>query len=134
MQVSVRLELAPALPTILGDRVQLQQVIINLVDERHRGDAIGHGPAARARDPLRPGRQRAACWSPSRIAASGSPPRTRTAVQCLLHHQTRRHGHGTVDLPLDRRSSWRDDCRLPDNDGPGATFQFTLPLHQEDAS
>ncbi|MGD0846420.1 MAG: PAS domain S-box protein [Bradyrhizobium sp.] len=30
-QVSLRTELAPALPMILGDRVQLQQVIINLV-------------------------------------------------------------------------------------------------------
>jgi C4-dicarboxylate-specific signal transduction histidine kinase len=30
-QVSVRTEFAPALPMILGDRVQLQQVIINLV-------------------------------------------------------------------------------------------------------
>jgi PAS domain S-box-containing protein len=30
-QVSLRTELGPALPTILGDRVQLQQVIINLV-------------------------------------------------------------------------------------------------------
>jgi len=29
--VSLRMELVPALPTILGDRVQLQQVIINLV-------------------------------------------------------------------------------------------------------
>jgi C4-dicarboxylate-specific signal transduction histidine kinase len=29
--VSLRTELTPALPTILGDRVQLQQVIINLV-------------------------------------------------------------------------------------------------------
>jgi PAS domain S-box-containing protein len=30
-QVSLRTELAPALPTVLGDRVQLQQVIINLL-------------------------------------------------------------------------------------------------------
>ena len=30
-QVSLRMELVPALPMILGDRVQLQQVIINLV-------------------------------------------------------------------------------------------------------
>jgi signal transduction histidine kinase len=30
-QVSLQMELAPALPRILGDRVQLQQVIINLV-------------------------------------------------------------------------------------------------------
>src|SRR5258708_2693010 len=31
LQVSLRMDLAPALPMILGDRVQLQQVIINLV-------------------------------------------------------------------------------------------------------
>jgi PAS domain S-box-containing protein len=30
-RMSLRMELAPALPTVLGDRVQLQQVIINLV-------------------------------------------------------------------------------------------------------
>src|SRR6202051_3288512 len=30
-QVSLQIELAPTLPTIIGDRVQLQQVIINLV-------------------------------------------------------------------------------------------------------
>jgi PAS domain S-box-containing protein len=30
-QVSLRLELAPTLPAVLGDRVQLQQVIINLI-------------------------------------------------------------------------------------------------------
>jgi signal transduction histidine kinase len=30
-QVSLRMELAPLLPAILGDRVQLQQVVINLV-------------------------------------------------------------------------------------------------------
>jgi len=30
-RVSLRMELAQALPTIPGDRVQLQQVIINLV-------------------------------------------------------------------------------------------------------
>jgi PAS domain S-box-containing protein len=30
-RVSLQMELAPALPTVLGDRVQLQQVIINLV-------------------------------------------------------------------------------------------------------
>ena len=30
-QVSLRMELAPALPSVLGDRVQVQQVIINLM-------------------------------------------------------------------------------------------------------
>ena len=30
-QVSLRLDLAPTLPAVLGDRVQLQQVVINLI-------------------------------------------------------------------------------------------------------
>jgi C4-dicarboxylate-specific signal transduction histidine kinase len=30
-RVSLRMELAPALPMVLGDQVQLQQVVINLV-------------------------------------------------------------------------------------------------------
>jgi len=30
-RVALRLELAPGLPAVMGDRVQLQQVIINLV-------------------------------------------------------------------------------------------------------
>ena len=52
-QVSLQMELAPALPTILGDRVQLQQVMINLVmngieamqsvTDRPRGLAIQSG-------------------------------------------------------------------------------------------
>jgi PAS domain S-box-containing protein len=52
-QVSLQMELAPALPTILGDRVQLQQVMINLVmngieamqsvTDRPRGLAIRSG-------------------------------------------------------------------------------------------
>jgi C4-dicarboxylate-specific signal transduction histidine kinase len=33
--VSLRMELSSALPAVLGDRVQLQQVIINLIDKRH---------------------------------------------------------------------------------------------------
>src|ERR1700682_83332 len=52
-QVSLQMELAPALPMVLGDRVQLQQVLINLVmngieamqsvTDRPRGLAIRSG-------------------------------------------------------------------------------------------
>jgi hypothetical protein len=33
------------------------------------------------------------------------PRRCGPAVQCLLHHQIRRHGHGTFHLPFDRGGS-----------------------------
>ena len=55
-RVSLRTELAPAPPMVLGDRVQLQQVIINLVMNGIEAMAAGHGPAARTGDPITPGR------------------------------------------------------------------------------
>src|SRR5258708_24675420 len=37
----------------------------------------------------------------------GSEPGERPAsVRALLHYQTRGHGHGLIDLPLDYRSPW----------------------------
>ena len=44
-RVSLRLELAPTLPAVLGDRVQLQQVIINLIVNAHGRHGLGHRPA-----------------------------------------------------------------------------------------
>ena len=103
-QVSLRMELTPALPMILGDRVQLQQVIINLVmngieamqsvTDRPRELVIRSGQdethqSARKCDGLRRRDRRRECGP---------------AVQRLLHHQIQRHGHGTLDLPFDHGS------------------------------
>ena len=103
-QVSLRMELAPALPMVLGDRVQLQQVIINLVmngieamqsvTDRPRELVIRsrqdeHTASARKCDGLRRRDLRRECGP---------------AVQRLLHHQIRRHGYGTFDLPFDHGS------------------------------
>ena len=54
-QVLLRMELAPALPTILGDRVQLQQVIINLVMNGIEAMQSVTDSAARTGDPIAPG-------------------------------------------------------------------------------
>ena len=102
--VSLRMEFAPALPMILADRVQLQQVIINLVmngieamqpvTDRPRELVIRsgqdeHRPSAGKCDGLRRRDLRRECGP---------------AVQRLLHHQIQRHGYGALDLPFDHGS------------------------------
>ena len=107
-RVSLRLELAPTLPAVLGDRVQLQQVIINL---------IVNGMEAMAPVTDRPrelvvrsqlddsGQVLVAVEDFGRWHRSGE---REAALQRLLHDQAQRHGHGAIDLPLDHRGSWRE--------------------------
>ena len=110
-RVSLRLELAPALPPVLGDRVQLQQVIINLVSTACR-PWLQSPTGARTADPLAAGRRPIRCLVAVEDCGIGIDRREREQfVQRLLHHQAQRNGHGTIDLPLDHRSPWRTDVR-----------------------
>ena len=110
--VSVQTQLAEGLPLIQGDRVQLQQVILNLiinaveamsavsegvarVANQHRERCIGRGACRRAG------------FGPGTEPGEFCPP-----VRRILHHQARWHGHGTIDLPIDRRSSWGTNMGL----------------------
>jgi len=51
-RVALRMEQASALPVILADKVQLQQLILNLVINGIEAHATDHGSAARACDPI----------------------------------------------------------------------------------
>ena len=99
--VSLQTELTTGLPLIEGDRIQLQQVILNLIlnaveamsgiDKAAREVRISTGERglerrARHRAGFRPGAGPAECGPP---------------VRGLLHDQARRLGHGPGDLPLD---------------------------------
>jgi PAS domain S-box-containing protein len=79
-RVSMRRELAPILPPVHGDRVQLQQVIINLVLNAMEAMA---SVTDRPRDPsFDPSRMATRCWSQFRTPAPGS---TLTAsIACLV--------------------------------------------------
>ena len=104
---SLRLELAPALPSMLGDRVQLQQVIINLVINAIQAMA---SVTDRPRKLLIRSQQHEAGHVLVAVADSGDRHRgeeREQAFQGLLHHQAFRYGHGTVDLPLDHRGARR---------------------------
>jgi hypothetical protein len=104
--VSVRTQLAEGLPRVQGDRVQLQQVVLNLIinaieamhdvgeeerelliSTRNEPDGVSvevrdSGPGFRAGD-------------------------SRARFRSLLHDEAWRFGHGPVDLPFDHRSARR---------------------------
>jgi PAS domain S-box-containing protein len=132
-RVSLRTELAPNLPTILGDRVQLQQVIINLV---MNGIEAMLQVTDRPRElVIRSGQDDAQHVLVS-ITDCGVGISAEDANRLFDAFFTTKSGGMGMGLAIcrsiveahgGRLSAWR-------NEGPGVTFQFTLPSHQEDAS
>jgi PAS domain S-box-containing protein len=131
--VSLGLEIAPALPVVFADRVQLQQVIINLVmnaieamqpvTDRPRELVIRSGP-----DPTH--RMLVSVSDCGVGIASDNAERLFDAF-----FTTKPSGMG-MGLSICRSIIEAHGGRLSAhrNDGPGATFQFTLPSYQEDTS
>ena len=106
-RVLVTMQLSEGLPRILGDRVQLQQVILNLIMN-----------AIEAMSEVSEG-SRELLISTSEAESGGvlvavsdtgpglPPAELRAHLRGVLYDQGQRLGHGVVDLPLDRRSAWR---------------------------
>jgi C4-dicarboxylate-specific signal transduction histidine kinase len=104
--VSLELDLAPDLLAVQGDRVQLQQVIINLVINAIQAMAsvTDHSRSLLIRSHAHEADQVLVAVQDSGI---GIEPDNEPVVRHLLHHQAPRRRHGAVDLPLDHRSPWR---------------------------
>jgi His Kinase A (phospho-acceptor) domain len=106
--VSVQTELAEGLPPVRGDRVELQQVILNLtlnaleamseMSEGSRELVIGAGTTGSSDDVLVTVRDSGPGLAPSDARAS---------LRGLLHDQAERLGAWPVDLPFDHRSARR---------------------------
>ena len=134
-RVEVALRVEPGLPPVLADRIQVQQVLFNLMrnalEAMHDGEApaSGGGKAPRRRElvvaagPAASGEGRG-CGGRHRpgLGAGGG----RAAVRAFRFDQGGRHGRGPVDLPLDRGGTWRAALGRIEPEG-GTVFRFTLP-------
>src|SRR5215471_7494712 len=129
-RVLVRLELADDLPRVTGDRVQLQQVVLNLllsaveamsaVDDRPRQLWIRTGSEAEL------------VHLSVRDSGVGIDPQI--AGRLFDPFYTTKKGGMGIGLSVSRSIIERHDGRLwaAPNDGSGATFSFSIPRAPED--
>jgi PAS domain S-box-containing protein len=125
-RVTLRLELASGLPAIVGDRVQLQQVIINLVMNGIEAMADAAEPQRRlvVRSQVNEGQVLVAVVD----AGTGIDPNNANRLFSAFY-TTKSDGMG-MGLSISRSivEAHGGRIRASNNDGPGATIQFTLPF------
>jgi PAS domain S-box-containing protein len=132
-QVRLRMEIAPALPMVLADRVQLQQVIINLVIN---GIEAMQLVTDRPRELVIRSRQDETQQVLVSVTDCGVGISAENADKLFnVFFTTKSSGMG-MGLSICRSIIEAHGGRLSvsGNEGPGATFQFALPPHQEDTS
>jgi len=131
-RVSLRTELAPALPALLGDRVQLQQVVINLV---MNGIEAMQPIMDRPRElVIRSGRDEAHRVFLS-VTDCGVGISAENADRLFNAFFTTKSGGMGMGLSICRSIIEAHGGRLSasSNVGPGATLQFALPAYGQAA-
>jgi PAS domain S-box-containing protein len=131
-QVLLRMELAPALPMILGDRVQLQQVIINLV---MNGVEAMQPVTDRSRELVIRSHQDETQQVLVSVTDCGVGIAAENADRLFNPFFTTKSSGMGMGLSICRSIMEGHGGRLwaTANLPHGAMFQFTLPLHQEHA-
>ena len=126
-QVSMRTQLSPALPSVMADRVQLQQVVMNLI--LNGMDAMS-GSAAGERDLVIRSQKAAGDQVLIAVEDSGAGLDPETAEKIFdPFFTTKPHGIG-VGLSISRSilESHRGRLWAEPRPGGGTVFQFTLPI------
>jgi two-component system sensor kinase FixL len=129
-RVTGQMELAPALPAIIGDRVQLEQVVLNLV--MNGCDAIASGPAADRKLIIRTdlNNGEGICVSVSDHGAGLAPDNLEKVFEPFF--TTKLHGMG-LGLSVCRTIITAHGGKLwaANNADRGTTFYFTIPVQPE---
>jgi PAS domain S-box-containing protein len=130
-QMSLRMELAPDLGLVLGDRIQLQQVILNLVIN---GIEAMQSVTNRPRELIIRTHREQADQILVTVKDCGVGLTAETADGLFDAFFTTKPGGMGMGLSICRSivESHRGRLSACCNVGPGATFQFSLPLHRED--
>ena len=121
----LRTELGPDLPRVLGDRVQLQQVVLNLL---LNGLEAMHGVADRSRELVVRTHREAHDRVEVAVQDSGTGIDPQLAPRMFdAFYTTKPHGMG-MGLSISRSIVEQHGGRLwvVPNDGPGTTFHFTV--------
>ena len=128
-----RMELAPALPVVLADRVQLQQVIINLV---MNGVEAMQPIAVRPHELIIRSYQDEAQRVVVDVVDAGVGISADSADKLFNAFFTTKSGGMGMGLSICRSIIEAHGGRLSaaNNAGPGARFQFTLPSYQREAA
>jgi PAS domain S-box-containing protein len=129
-QVAVRMDLSPALPMVLADRVQLQQVLINLA---MNGIEAMHLVADRPRDLVIGSHEDDAHHVRVTVKDCGVGIADENANRLFTAFFTTKPGGMGMGLSICRSIIEAHGGRLwgSPNVGPGATFQFSLPPYRE---
>ena len=102
-RVSLETHLADDVPLILGDRIQLQQVILNLIINAIEAmSGVNEGPRELMVGSGKNESQGRAGYS-ARFGPGAGAGESRSPLHRVLYHQASRHGHGIGDQPLDCR-------------------------------
>jgi len=125
-QVTLRAELDGGLPLVHGDRVQLQQVLLNLM---MNGIEAMHPVTDRPRELLIRSQRHGADEVLVAVQDSGIGLDPQSIAQLFDAFVTTKPGGMGMGLSISRSISEAHGGRLwaSSNTGPGATFQFTLP-------
>jgi FixJ family two-component response regulator/signal transduction histidine kinase len=132
-RVSLQTELAHDLPAVVGDRVQLQQVILNLL--RNASDAMVDVEDRQRQLLIRSEREDGDRVRLSvRDAGVGVDPEKMSKLFDAFH-TTKSDGMG-IGLSVSRSIIEKHHGHLwaAPNDGPGATFSFSIPGHPENVT
>jgi len=126
--VTLRTELAEDLWTVLGDRVQLQQVVLNLV---LNGVEAMSNVGDRRRELLVRTQNDKGDFVRVTVQDSGIGLDPQSRERVFEAFYTTKQGGLGMGLSISRSIVQNHGGRLwaEPNDGPGATFQFTVPKH-----